>query len=281
MTTLTAGMLEVPGAQLYHEVRGAGPALLLITGGSGDPMIYQRVADALADRYTVISYERRGFSRSPLAEPPDDGQRIATDTDDVVRLLDALTDRPAAIFGSSSGAIVGLDVITKHPERVRTLVCHEPPLAHLVADGDQWLDLFDSVYASYRRDGLGAAMQGFNAAVGMDDLPEHPPGTELPAPVLEMLARMKVNSEFWLEHELRQYPRMQPDIAALQAVSYKLVLAGGSESRQYFPYRPNLVLAAQLGLQVVDFPGNHIGYALRAPEFAEQLHTVLAAKDSG
>jgi len=39
------------------------------------------------------------------------------------------------------------------------------------------------------------------------------------------------------------------------------MLAGGEESRDTFPYRPNVVLAVRLGSSVVDFPGDHTGYA--------------------
>lgn len=72
MNASTAGTLQAPGASLYYEVRGAGPVLLLIAGGNGDTGPYQPVADHLASRRTVVSYDRRGFSRSPLAEPPVD-----------------------------------------------------------------------------------------------------------------------------------------------------------------------------------------------------------------
>ena len=48
---------------LYREVRGAGPVLLLIPGGNGDAGFYEPFAKALSGDFTVISYDRRGFSR--------------------------------------------------------------------------------------------------------------------------------------------------------------------------------------------------------------------------
>jgi pimeloyl-ACP methyl ester carboxylesterase len=184
------------------------------------------------------------------------------------------------VFGSSSGAIVALELVCRHPERVRTLVAHEPPLVRLLHDGDAVLDQLDGVYATYLAAGLDAAMEQFGAAAG---LPTRPPGdaaagrpqAALPEHVVEMQARIRLNHHFWLEHELRQYPRVVPDIVALRKVARRLVLAVGRESRGRFPYRPNVVLAERLGLEVVEFPGGHIGYATQPAAFAEQLASVL------
>ncbi|MEU0486292.1 hypothetical protein ABZ260_44925, partial [Streptosporangium sp. NPDC006013] len=64
-------VLKVPGATLHYEVRGTGPVLLLICGGVYDAAGYAALAGQLADRYTVVSYDRRGNSRSPLDGPPE------------------------------------------------------------------------------------------------------------------------------------------------------------------------------------------------------------------
>jgi pimeloyl-ACP methyl ester carboxylesterase len=62
--------LRIPGATLYYEMRGAGPVLVLIAAGSSDAGIFERLANVLANEYTVVSYDRRGNSRSPLDGPP-------------------------------------------------------------------------------------------------------------------------------------------------------------------------------------------------------------------
>ncbi|HEY3955206.1 MAG TPA: hypothetical protein VGM53_17700 [Streptosporangiaceae bacterium] len=67
---LTTGTAHGAGADLYFERRGAGPPLLLIVGGGGDCGYYGRLADILADEFTVLSYDRRGNSRSRLHTGP-------------------------------------------------------------------------------------------------------------------------------------------------------------------------------------------------------------------
>jgi len=85
MQTTQSNTLRVPGATLYHEVRGSGPVLLLICGGVYDAAGYAALADRLADRYTVVTYDRRGNSRSPLDGPPAP-QRIEVHGDDATSM---------------------------------------------------------------------------------------------------------------------------------------------------------------------------------------------------
>jgi pimeloyl-ACP methyl ester carboxylesterase len=66
-------ILEVPGARLHYETRGSGPLMLMVPGASGEAGIFKQVTEHLAAHYTVLTYDRRGFSRSQL-----DGRRTTT-----------------------------------------------------------------------------------------------------------------------------------------------------------------------------------------------------------
>lgn len=149
--------LEVPGAQLYYETRGSGPLMLMIPGANGDADAFAAVAEHLATHYTVVTYDRRGFSRSRLEGSQDYDRRLETDADDAHRLIRHVSDEPATIFGSSSGAIVALEVLTRHPSTVRTLVPYEPPTVRYLPDGQKWLDFFNGLYDLYRRSGIQPA----------------------------------------------------------------------------------------------------------------------------
>src|SRR5260370_15904811 len=124
--------LKVPGAQLSYEVTGSGPLLILIPGAAGVGEVFRPLAHLLSAQYQVVTYDRRGFSHSSLDGPQDYDHRLATDADDVRRLIKHLTDQPTTVFGSSSGAIVALEVISHSPERVRTVAAHEPPAVSLL-----------------------------------------------------------------------------------------------------------------------------------------------------
>lgn len=119
MTVKTINRLAVPGGTLLYEVSGDGPVLLMISGGGTDAAVYDGVVPQLAAQYTVVTYEPRGNSLDVAAE-------------DARAILDAVAgDDSAYVFGSSSGAITGLELLIRHPERIRLLIAHEPPAVEL------------------------------------------------------------------------------------------------------------------------------------------------------
>jgi pimeloyl-ACP methyl ester carboxylesterase len=125
--------LEVNGAELYYEVRGGGPPVLLIMGFTGDAGHFETLADALASEFTVISYDRRGNGRSP--RPPGWAATGPEEqADDAAALLAALGLSPAAVFGTSAGANFALCLLIRHPETVSGAVLHETALVRLFDD---------------------------------------------------------------------------------------------------------------------------------------------------
>jgi pimeloyl-ACP methyl ester carboxylesterase len=257
---------------LYTKRTGSGPTLLFVVGGNGDSTVFEAVATQLADRYSVVLYDRAGFARSPVDPIPAD--RLAADVEDARELLG---DEPGYVVGSSSGAIVTLELLAKHPSAVRLAVPHEPPLISVLPDRDDWLARMDRVYDLFRSDGPDAAMTLFRKEVGLGGEAPTPSDAELPPVVREMFGRMAFNVSFWMEHELRQYPRHELDLDALATSKDKLLLASGVESRGLLAYRPNEVLSDRLGVAVTEFAGGHLGYLQHPAEFAAQLHELLSS----
>jgi pimeloyl-ACP methyl ester carboxylesterase len=111
----SAHVLDVPGARLYYERRGSGPLLLMI-GSPMDSTGFAGLASAVASDYTVVTYDPRCIGHSSRE---DTSQDVTPDqqADDVHRLLSALGGGPAAVFGSSGGATVGLALVTPTPAR--------------------------------------------------------------------------------------------------------------------------------------------------------------------
>src|ERR687894_109055 len=89
--------LEVPGATLQYEVGGAGPVLLLIPGGPADAGAFAPIRGELSDRYTVVTYDPRGLSRSPFDGEPQDTS-VGTFADDARRLIEAGGNWPGFLF---------------------------------------------------------------------------------------------------------------------------------------------------------------------------------------
>jgi pimeloyl-ACP methyl ester carboxylesterase len=270
----------VAGTTLFVESRGSGPLFLFIVGGNGDPAIYAGVAAQLEAHFHVVTYTRRGFVGSPLDGPVDSTTRVATDVEDAVALLGHFTSSPAIIFGSSSGVIVALDLALRHPDLIDIVILHEPPILDLLDNSDVWAAKFGSIHASFERDGLWPAIATFGETVGLGRPMGPSPFVRASPQEKAMLDRTQANMTFWFEHELRQYPAYLINMANVEAVAGKLVLAGGTRSRESgaMPFLPIAQLATRLHREVVEFPGGHTGYLEQPGPFAQHLESVLSAR---
>jgi pimeloyl-ACP methyl ester carboxylesterase len=268
--------LKVDGATLYYEVRGEGPVLLLICGGIYDAAGFADLAGQLAERYTVVTYDRRGNSRSRLDGPPAP-LRMDEQVEDAHRLLAEVTDEPAYVFGNSSGADIALELAATHPEQVRTVVAHEPPIFDLLPDRERFAMIPEEMSAAYRSDGVQAAMAVFEARVDMAR-GAPPPGEPTPE-MLEMFERFGRNMEVFVRDEVPPVSAYVPDVDALRASPVRVVLAAGEDSTGEPPHRAAVALAERLGSEPVLFPGGHGGFGLAEP-FAATLHSALSSVDS-
>ncbi|MEU5646893.1 alpha/beta fold hydrolase [Streptomyces milbemycinicus] len=263
--------LTVPGAELYYEVRGSGPPLLLINGGDGDAAMFGPLAGLLAESHTVITYDLRGNSRSRLTGPPAP-QRIEEHGHDAHLLLrSAAAGEPAYVFGTSYGGMIGMDLLARHPGQVRALVAHEPFVIDLLPDADRWHALFQVVYELYESDGLDPALRKFSEAIGVDLPPD--PDPDLPAPVREMLARLRANQETCLAYELRSFVRFRPNAQALRAAPFTLVIGG--DGPKTLLHRTTGALAEQVGADIAEFPGGHVGFLTHPADFARALRAAF------
>ncbi|QKW38377.1 alpha/beta fold hydrolase [Actinomadura sp. NAK00032] len=269
--------LQVPGASLHYEVRGSGPLLLMIPGAPADAGALTALAGCLADRYTVVTYDQRGLSRSVLTGPPADTD-VEVFADDAHRLLAALGNEPAYVLGNSGGALTALDLVARHPEQVRALVVHEPPLPELLPDRDHWRKAFQDVHDTYRAHGAGAAMGAFIATVDGPGAapPAMPDPSQMPPEALEMMGRVQGNLDHFLSHVLLPVLRFAPDLDALRAGPVPIAVGVGAASGDGVPALSARVLAERLGVAPVTFPGDHQGLALDAATCADLVHTALS-----
>jgi 3-oxoadipate enol-lactonase len=101
---------------LWSDVSGAGPAVVLLHEGVVDSRIWNRVVPLLAEQHQVIRYDQRGFGRSPMPDGP------YSLVDDLVSVLDRAGAERAALVGASRGGHIALTAAVERPERVAALV---------------------------------------------------------------------------------------------------------------------------------------------------------------
>lgn len=292
MTHATAvRIVETPGARLHTESTGTGPDLVLISGGGGDAGMYEAVVPLLAARYRVITYDRRGNSRSPFTDP-NAAIDIATQAADVVAVLDAYGIERAHVFASSGAAISTLELLAAHADRLIDAVLHEPPLVQLlpvesparqaIADigtlavaksplrafaafGVLTMPNVPRVFRSSLGQSLLAGGSRVSLAIGaaLRRITGAQPST---------MTRQLHNADLLLRRELPSFCfDYQPDLAALREVEVPWRLATGRDSVGKPYYVATHTLADELGVDCVEFPGGHVPYQLQPEDFCTRL----------
>ena len=107
------------GINLYYELHGRGPLVVLIPGLGYDGWMYSRMIPGLAEQFQVISIDNRGSGRSDKPAGPYTAQMLAAD---VIGLLDELGAAKAHIVGHSMGGFIAQALAIDYPERVDRLV---------------------------------------------------------------------------------------------------------------------------------------------------------------
>jgi pimeloyl-ACP methyl ester carboxylesterase len=219
--------VEVNGVRLYYELHGSGEPLALVHGSWGDATGWEFVMPTLAESFHVLSYDRRGHSRS---ERPDTAGSVDEDGDDLASLLETLELAPAHVVTNSYGGNIALRLAARRPDLFRSLSCHEPPLWNLIENDPESQEMLqqgaNSLEAVGRRisqgDHEGAARQ-FVEEVAFG------PGAwdnELPPEVRAIFIN---NAPTFLD-ELQDPNQLRIDEELLTSVELPVRLTEGSES---------------------------------------------------
>ena len=262
-----SAVVDVGTTRLYREVRGSGPPVLLISGGVGDAGDWATVAPALAEEFTVVTYDRRGFSRSPRP----DGWNATSVTEhaaDAAALMRAMDLAPAVVIGHSSGASIACELVARQPEVVRHAVMYEPPLLTVVPNGAE-------IVAGYRaalERGMGEggprrAMELFMRGNAGDEVFE-----SLDPAVRE---RMLDNGAVFIQIEMPAFVRFVPDRERLGASGVPLTVVVGEQNRGTWFGAAARWLAAGTGAELVELPGGHAGFDSHPREFVAAIRRII------
>ena len=121
---------EANGIRLWYELEGSGDPIVLVHGSWLDATDWLLLVRRLAGSFRVLTYDRRGHSRS---DRPASQGGLDEDGDDLAALLDTLELAPAHVVTNSSGGNVALALAGRRPDLFRSLCCHEPPLFGVLA----------------------------------------------------------------------------------------------------------------------------------------------------
>jgi pimeloyl-ACP methyl ester carboxylesterase len=266
----------VNSVRLFYTLSGDGPPLVLIHGSWGDHVSWDLVVPALAQRFRVLTYDRRGHSQS---QRPSTQGSTEEDVDDLVALIEHLGLAPAHVAGTSSGASLALRLAARHPELVRSVAAHEPGLFGLFVDdpnqGTLMREALGRLEAAATRLAAGDVEGGTRQF--METVVFGPRAWEIIPPERRQVLMSNAPT---VRDEMRDPGSWTADLAALAAISCPILLTYGGES---FPFWQHVVaqLAAVLPhaqMQVIAGAG-HNAHVTHPEAYVAAITAFLAAGD--
>jgi acetyltransferase/esterase len=263
--------VPVKNATIFYKIYNEGkPILLMISGGTGDADSYESILPNFVDQYTIVTYDRRGYTRSPIDQLLEhETIDIETQSDDVSALIRSITHEPVIVFGSSLGAVIAIDLVIRYPDLVTKIIAHEPPLVRLIPEEEKKGKAPEILENEHPLD----AIKRFMASFGM--VPTELTGQSGKPVTEESRIRKTANAKFFLEHESDGVNKYKPDPVKLKAIVPKTVFMAGKESKGNFLYAIAIKTASEYGIPFFEMPGHHVGYAQFPKEFSKALIDIL------
>lgn len=255
-------VIAVRDTTIYYEQAGTGPVLLFIHGMCGSADVWAGQVDRLADRFTCITYDRRGHTRSGRGTEPESVETHAADAAAVIEALGA--DRPV-IVGSSGGARIGVELIRTRPHLVVGAALSEPPIFTLEPTAGQafMAEIAASVRPAAETGGPTAAVDAFFplACPGLwsklDDAHKD---------------RYRANGQMMLEEFAG--PPYVFTVEDAQQIGIPCLVIAGTESHPALRAFAATLQRALPDVRFVELAGSgHVTYAERPDEFARAVST--------
>lgn len=254
-------VIDANGTKLYCEIVGEGPPALFIGGSTGDAGHFTRTAELLASEFTVVTYDRRGNSRSPRPAGWTTTS-VPEQADDAAGLIEALGLHRVCLFAASAGALIGLDLAIRKPSLLRGAVLQEPSLFALLPNAAEIL--------APRRMLIRETMQAKGPRATVEALLQHLNGAAvlraIPADILE---RMMSNGDTMFNLETA-FASWRPSDDQLASITVPIVLMIAQDTQPGF-VEVMKVLEARLNTKAVTVPGPHGFYLFNPADLAEAV----------
>ena len=220
---------EFNGTTLHYETAGSGPPVVLVHGSPSEGSWWQPVVPGLADGFTVVTYDRRGYGQSG---PPSRLPTVQRHVDDLAALIRELDLGPAHVVGTSGGASISFWTAINHPELCARAAGHEPGFMLLLLTDPTMRPVLERIGETFERvveltdhGDYSAAAKAF-----IDGIVAPGAWALMPAEVQEMFVR---NTPAF-RAELRAFDAMYIDVEALAKTPVPLLLTDGATTEPHF-----------------------------------------------
>jgi 3-oxoadipate enol-lactonase len=259
--------IDVNQTALHYERAGEGPPMLFVHGMCGHADVWADQAERLSDRYTCVRYDRRGHSRSARGDAP---ITVRQHADDAAALIEALELAPCLVVGSSSGAVITVDLALRHGHLLRGAVLSEPALFGLDPDAGQAAigEVTPRISDAMGRGGPRAAVDAFMSFFC----------TEMWSILDENRKdRLRDNAEIGFT-DLRS-PPLEVGPTDLAAVAIPALVIAGTTSHRALRSVARRLAAALPDARLVEIEGGHVPYIEHPETFAHAVSVFATEVD--
>ncbi|MBI1383624.1 MAG: alpha/beta fold hydrolase [Rhizobiales bacterium] len=116
--------VRLPGAEIFYRIAGSGRPLVLLHGYPQTHAIWHRIAGPLAERFTLVLPDLRGYGRSrgPAADPAHENYSKRAMAGDILALMRSLGHERFAVGGHDRGGRVAYRLALDQPDAVTHLI---------------------------------------------------------------------------------------------------------------------------------------------------------------
>ncbi len=264
---MTEFITSPDGTPLAYEQLGRGMPLLLVHGGFVDRGIWQQVAPALAQHFTVYAMDRRGHGESG---PYRRGHTLEAEYADAAAMIDHIAE-PLYLLGYSAGGPVALGAALLHPGRVRKVVLYEPARLGAGMLPEETRQRLQASLAAQDWDGL-VRIALMEVVGGLRD-----PRIQVRADFRRSLLWQNVlHNAAIIPAELESLAAARYDMEGIRGLNIPTLLLVGSQSPTHNRQPAEALLAALPQARLEELPGQSHGAMFTAPGlFAENVIAFL------
>ena len=238
------------GKKIFCRVEGEGKPLLLIHGSIVDGDFYEDLSGYLSKFFKVISYDRRGYTRSEECEE----YGLEKQTEDAVDILRELAGERAIVVGCSLGALISMRLTAFYPELVDFTLMHEPPLLALegITTPDEDEQLLE-IKSQVERGKFKLALLGFLGLTNGNGDPRAKPFSP------EKVDQQLKNGMLFMEHEYCEQFFLGLDAYGLDKLvgNGNICFMAGDSGGDTYTVKAAAKLAKDLNSELYYVPGGH------------------------
>jgi len=268
--------LNLSDVNLYYEIEGNGPFLFIAQSGEGDARRTSQLVDNLKRQFTVVTYDRRGLSRTEFKKNHEEST-LNNHSNDLYELISSLSSTPVDVLGCSIGATIALNTSYRYKNIIKRIVAHEPILPSILSEKDRKLHIseLEEIREIYLH---GAWMDGIKKMAAVLGINPHSQTKEADALIEPMTLERKPNFDFFIKYDFQSIIDFDFSLSKIKAVEEHtcIIPAVGKETNQsVFDYKCSQIIANALNKDLTYFPGGHNGNTTHPNGYAEMLQKLL------